>query len=211
MAKVNYWFLSSVVLALVLVLVLSNLKSCASKTATAPVDSTISKVVVYKKDTIFIHVPARVHYAERIIHDTFLFSKIIHSKGDTLVRFINQCADLVFLSDTFLKKNSFKAILNDTLHFNRLVGRSFRFADLRPDTITTITTKLYKPQPFVKIYAGLDFGLGFKPVGYSYQGGVDVDAILQDRFLIGIKGGINSALEPQVGVRFSSKISLRKP
>jgi hypothetical protein len=44
----------------------------------------------------------------------------------------------------------------------------------------------------------------------NYRGGVAFDAIISDRHLIGLNGGLNSFLQPEVGIRFSEKIRLRK-
>jgi hypothetical protein len=44
----------------------------------------------------------------------------------------------------------------------------------------------------------------------NYRGGAAFDAIISDKHLIGLNGGINNSLQPEIGIRFSEKIRLGK-
>lgn len=206
--KVNYWFISTIVLCFVIVLLLS-LPTCNGG-KTSPIKTSVKTEIRYKTDTIFSEIMRTKLLESRVKHDTFLFYRIVSSNSDTILKFIEACTDSVFVSDTIVKKNSFIAIIADTLQQNKIIGRSFHFADLRPDTFRIVTNTVEAKQPLVKIYVGVDFKTGVKATGNSFQGGADIDAIFKDRFLLGLNGGISSKLEPLIGVRFSTKISLRK-
>ena len=210
MKKINYWLISTVALAVAVVVLLCNLKSCAPNQHAKP-SATVKKVIVYKTDTVFSFLQGKVHFSERVVHDTVLFQKIIHSGGDTLLSFIQGCTDIIYTADTFAKPHSYLAILNDTVQNNRISGRSFRFADLRPDTLTYITIKEPAKQALIKIYMGAGLSAAFKnKIFSSYQGNVDIDAIFRDKVLFGISAGMNSNIEPVIGVRVAGKISLKK-
>jgi hypothetical protein len=43
----------------------------------------------------------------------------------------------------------------------------------------------------------------------NYRGGVAFDAIISDKHLIGLNGGINNNLQPEIGIRFSQKIRFK--
>lgn len=209
--RINYWYIITAVLALIIVLIL-NLKSCGTaKQSDTPAILTDVKIR-YKTDTIFKQIMRISSGKTQIVHDTVFAERLISSPKDTLFSYLIGCSDLVYSADTFFQKNNLIAVIADTLQHNRIVGRSFRFADLRPDTIRIYTKTLPAKVPLLKLYVGFDLGLGFLATApTSYQGGVDVDAILSDRFLVGVKAGLNSRLETQVGIRFSSKISFKKP
>ena len=68
-----------------------------------------------------------------------------------------------------------------------------------------------KKQPLVKVYTGLYGGVAIQNKAVaSYHGGVGLDAIISDRHMIGLQGGLNSALQMEFGVRFGEKIRLKK-
>lgn len=209
--RINYWFFISAILAFVIVLLLS-IKSCNTNRSSKPSAVLTKTEIRYKTDTVFQQIMRITKGTTSIVHDSIFTDRLLLSPPDTIYRYLISCSDLVFITDTFAKKNSFIAIVDDTLQHNRIIGRSFRFADLRPDTIRSYTQRLPAKTPLVKLYVGFDLGLGYLASSpASYQGGVDVDAIFSDRFLLGIKGGLNSRLETQLGLRFSSKISFKKP
>lgn len=210
MKKINYWLISTIALTVAMIVLLCNLKSCAPNQASKPT-ITVKKVVVYKTDTIFSFLQGKIHFSESVIHDTVLYQKIIQLGADSLLSYLQACTDKVFLSDTFANPYSYLAILNDTIQNNRVLGRSFRFADLRPDTLTYITIKEPAKQALLKVYIGAGFCSSFRNKKFStYQGAADVDFVFRDKVMVGISGGVNSNIDPVIGIRISSKISLKK-
>ena len=68
-----------------------------------------------------------------------------------------------------------------------------------------------KKQSLVKVYLGVNLGATIPQGSIGvYNGGGNVDAIIADKHMIGFNGGINSLIQPQIGFRFSEKISFRK-
>ena len=206
--KVNYWFFSTVVLSFVIIALLS-LSDC-NGSRNKPIKQNVKTIVRYKTDTVFTEIMRTKTLQLKSVPDTVLLFKILSSGKDTILKYLEYCTDTVYYLDTISKANSFTAVISDTLQHNRIIGRSFRFADLRPDTLRIVTNIVPAKQPLVKVYLGVDFRTVFGLLGNSFQGGADIDAIFKDRFLLGINGGLSSKLEPLAGIKFSTKISLRK-
>jgi hypothetical protein len=103
--------------------------------------------------------------------------------------------------------------MSATVTANELIDVAVEFQNLKPDVIKIVerTNTIEKKQSLVKVYAGLYAGIALQAqtIG-NYRGGVAFDAIISDRHLIGLNGGLNSFLQPEIGIRFSEKIRLRK-
>lgn len=134
----------------------------------------------------------------------------------------SRCLDTnTYKLDSFLVDN-FRASATATVTNNEVINMSIEWQNLKPEkwkVKSTETTKTAKPeikevekkQSLVKIYTGLYGGLAIqnKTVA-SYHGGIGLDAIISDRHMIGLQGGLNSALQMEFGLRFGEKIRLKK-
>ena len=137
--------------------------------------------------------------------------------GDTVsdhdFSYTNSCLDTnIFTVDTQAVDN-FKARATATVTNNQLIGLHIEYQNFKPEKwkVLSKTVTVEKKQSLVKVYTGIYAGVSIanKTVA-SYHGGVGLDAIISDRHLIGFQGGLNSSLHPEVGVRFSEKIRLKK-
>ncbi len=125
------------------------------------------------------------------------------------------CLDTtIYKVDTLCPEN-FRATATATVTNNELINLKVDYKNLAPEKwrIETITKTVVqeKKQSLVKVYLGVHLGTTIvnKTIG-TYRGGGDIDAIIADRHMLGINGGINSNLQPEVGIRFAEKISFRK-
>ena len=123
------------------------------------------------------------------------------------------CLDTnIYHQDTFLVDN-FRAQTTAIITGNELIALNVSYQNLKPEKwkVLSKTVTVEKKQSLVKVYTGIYAGVAIanKTVA-SYHGGVGLDAIISDRHLIGFQCGLNSSLHPEVGVRFSEKIRLKK-
>ena len=124
-----------------------------------------------------------------------------------------KCLDTNYYETLTHYPDSFRARMSATVTANELIDVAVEFQNLKPDIIKIVerTNTIEKKQSLVKVYAGLYAGVALKGQTLAnYRGGVAFDAIISDRHLIGLNGGINNNLQPEIGIRFSQKIRLRK-
>lgn len=146
--------------------------------------------------------------------DTNKVKALEYSTANNLeLSYISSCLDTnIFTVDTQAVDN-FKAHATATVANNQLIGLLIEYQNFKPERwkVLSKTVTVEKKQSLVKIYTGIYAGVAIanKTVA-SYHGGVGLDAIISDRHLIGFQCGLNSSLHPEVGVRFSEKIRLKK-
>jgi len=126
---------------------------------------------------------------------------------------INICLDTNIYKNDTLAVDNFRATSTAYVTNNELVKLQIEWLNLKPELwkIKRETVTVEKKQSLVKVYTGLYGGvvIANKTVT-SYHGGIGLDAIISDRHLIGLQGGLNSALQMEFGVRFGEKIRLKK-
>ena len=146
--------------------------------------------------------------------DTNKVKALEYSTANNLeLSYISSCLDTnIFIIDTQAVDN-FKAHATATVTNNQLIGLLIEYQNFKPERwkVLSKTVTVEKKQSLVKVYTGLYGGVAIqnKTVA-SYHGGIGLDAIISDRHLIGFQCGLNSSLHPEVGVRFSEKIRLKK-
>ena len=124
-----------------------------------------------------------------------------------------KCLDTNYYETLTHYPDSFRARMSATVTANELIDVAVEFQNLKPDVIKIVerTNTIEKKQSLVKVYAGLYGGVALKGQTLAnYRGGVAFDAIISDRHLIGLNIGTNNQLLPEIGIRFSEKIRLRK-
>jgi len=131
---------------------------------------------------------------------------------DTL-SYTNYCLDTNIYKNDTISVDNFRATSTAYVTNNELVKLQIEWLNLKPELwkIKRETITVEKKQSLVKIYAGLYGGVAIqnKKVA-SYHGGIGLDAIISDRHMICLQGGLNSALQMEFGVRFGEKIRLKK-
>ena len=131
---------------------------------------------------------------------------------DTL-SYTNYCLDTNIYKNDTISVDNFRATSTAYVTNNELIKLQIEWLNLKPELwkIKRETITVEKKQSIVKIYTGLYGGVAIqnKKVA-SYHGGIGLDAIISDRHMIGLQGGLNSALQMEFGVRFGEKIRLRK-
>lgn len=177
-------------------------------------DSVIYSQVEYRdsiivKDTMVITLisgkPTKVKTAK--------FTDTVNINIDSSLFTVNKYLDTNYYETLKYYPDSFRARATGIVSGNELIEWNFDFQNLKPDVIKIIerTNTIEKKQSLVKVYAGLYAGIALQgqSIG-NYRGGVAFDAIISDRHLIGLNGGLNSFLQPEIGIRFSEKIRLKK-
>ena len=123
-----------------------------------------------------------------------------------------KCLDTNYYETLTHYPDSFRARMSATVTANELIDVAVEFQNLKPDVIKIVerTNTIEKKQSLVKVYAGLYAGIALQAqtIG-NYRGGVAFDAIISDKHLIGLNGGINNNLQPEIGIRFSQKIRFK--
>jgi hypothetical protein len=211
MRKFNYDLLALLGITLLLGLLLgayitNELKMC---------DSVVYSKVEYRdsivvKDTITITLikgkPTKVKQAKFTVTQNVTLN-------DTVNDAANLCLDTNYYETFSFHPDSFRARMTATVTANELIDVSVEFKNLKPDIIKIVerTNTIEKKQSLLKVYAGLYGGVALKGQTLAnYRGGVTFDAIISDKHLIGLNGGINNNLQPEIGIRFSEKIRLGK-
>ena len=123
-----------------------------------------------------------------------------------------KCLDTNYYETLTHYPDSFRARMSATVTANELIDVAVEFQNLKPDVIKIVerTNTIEKKQSLVKVYAGLYGGVALKGQTLAnYRGGVAFDAIISDKHLIGLNGGINNNLQPEIGIRFSQKIRFK--
>ena len=126
---------------------------------------------------------------------------------------IGNCLDTNLFQFDTISVDNFRATAHATVSNNEILNMDIEWRNLKPEKwkIMTKTVTVQQKQALVKVYTGFYAGctIANKTVA-SYHGGIGLDAVISDRHLIGLQGGLNSMLQPEVGVRFSEKIRLKK-
>ena len=76
--------------------------------------------------------------------------------------FTNDCSYSVLYADTLYQKAQYRAVINDTISQNHIIGRSIFFADLHPIQVEHIehTQSLMKKPPLIQLSIGLTIAAG---------------------------------------------------
>jgi hypothetical protein len=123
------------------------------------------------------------------------------------------CLDTNLYKFDTISVDNFRATATATVANNEILNMSVEWLNLKPELwkIKRETITVEKKQSLVKVYTGLYGGVAIanKTVA-SYHGGIGLDAVISDRHLVGLQGGLNSSLQMEFGVRFSEKIRLKK-
>ena len=121
------------------------------------------------------------------------------------------CLDTNLYKFDTISVDNFRATA--TVANNEILNMAIEWRNLKPELwkIKRETITVPQKQSLVKVYTGLYGGVAIanKTVA-SYHGGIGLDAIISDRHLVGLQGGLNSSLQMEFGVRFSEKIRLKK-
>ena len=136
-------------------------------------------------------------------------------KADTLgfSNEINICLDTNIYKNDTLSVDNFRATSTAYVTNNELVKLQVEWINLKPELwkIKRETITVEKKQSVVKVYTGLYGGISLQNKAVaSYRGGIGLDAIISDRHLIGLQGGLNSSMQMEFGLRFSEKLRLKK-
>ena len=126
---------------------------------------------------------------------------------------INTCLDTNIYKNDTLSVDNFRATSTAYVTNNELVKLQIEWLNLKPELwkIKRETVTVEKKQSLVKVYTGIYGGVVIaNKMVTSYHGGVGLDAIISDRHIIGLQGGLNSALQMEFGLRFGEKIRLKK-
>ncbi len=123
------------------------------------------------------------------------------------------CLDTNIYKNDTLSVDNFRATSTAYVTNNELIKLQIEWINLKPELwkIKRETITVDKKQSVVKVYTGLYGGVAIqnKTVA-SYHGGIGLDAIISDRHLIGLQGGLNSSMQMEFGLRFSEKLRLKK-
>ena len=123
------------------------------------------------------------------------------------------CLDTNLYKFDTISVDNFRATATATIANNEILNMAIEWRNLKPEfwKIKRETITVPQKQSLVKVYTGLYGGVAIanKTVA-SYHGGIGLDAIISDRHLVGLQGGLNSSLQMEFGVRFSEKIRLKK-
>ena len=136
-------------------------------------------------------------------------------KADTLgfSNEINICLDTNIYKNDTLSVDNFRATSTAYVTNNELIKLQVEWINLKPELwkIKRETITVEKKQSVVKVYTGLYGGISLQNKAVaSYRGGIGLDAIISDRHLIGLQGGLNSSMQMEFGLRFSEKLRLKK-
>lgn len=123
------------------------------------------------------------------------------------------CLDTNLYKFDTISVDNFRATATATVANNEILNMDIEWRNLKPELwkIKRETITVPQKQSLVKVYTGLYGGVAIanKTVA-SYHGGIGLDAVICDRHLVGLQGGLNSSLQMEFGVRFSEKIRLKK-
>jgi len=129
------------------------------------------------------------------------------------IKYSSLCLDTNIYKNDTLSVDNFRATSTAYVTNNELIKLQVEWINLKPELwkIKRETITIEKKQSVVKVYTGLYGGISLqnKTVA-SYHGGIGLDAIISDRHLIGLQGGLNSSMQMEFGVRFSEKLRLKK-
>mgnify|MGYP006367963655 CR=1 FL=1 len=135
------------------------------------------------------------------------------SGHSTIVSVSSLCLDTNIYKNDTLSVDNFRATSTAYVTNNELIKLQVEWINLKPELwkIKRETITVEKKQSVVKVYTGLYGGISLqnKTVA-TYHGGIGLDAIISDRHLIGLQGGLNSSMQMEFGVRFSEKLRLKK-
>ena len=133
---------------------------------------------------------------------------------DTMANLNNtmaNCLDTNIYKNDTISVDNFRATSTAYVTNNELIKLQVEWINLKPELWKIKRETIEKKQSVVKVYTGLYGGISLQNKTVAiYRGGIGLDAIISDRHLIGLQGGLNSFLQPEVGIRFSEKIRLKK-
>jgi len=135
------------------------------------------------------------------------------SGHSTIVSVSSPCLDTNIYKNDTLSVDNFRATSTAYITNNELIKLQVEWINLQPELwkIKRETITVAKKQSVVKVYTGLYGGISLQNKTVAiYRGGIGLDAIISDRHLIGLQGGLNSSLQMEFGVRFSEKLMLKK-
>jgi len=169
---------------------------------------------IAKTDTI-THYITRTDTALKLVYlDRPVPVKVIRYKTDSfsypiMVESIAQtCLDTVLYSDSIRQAGKFKAVINDTITNNGIIGRSVYFADLTPIESKTVTNTLVKKPPLVKVYLGAIGTVPLTNIGLQrFDAGIASSFVFVDRYAVDLNYQVFGM---QVQLGFKAKISFRK-
>ena len=157
-------------------------------------------------------VETRKYKGATIIADT-LRPTIDTFGNSTIVSVSALCLDTNIYKNDTLSVDNFRATSTAYVTNNELIKLQVEWINLKPELwkIKRETITVEKKQSVVKVYTGLYGGISLqnKTVA-TYHGGIGLDAIISDRHLIGLQGGLNSSMQMEFGLRFSEKLRLKK-
>jgi hypothetical protein len=124
-----------------------------------------------------------------------------------------ECLDTnIYFKETH-EPDSFRIITYAEVTNNEMIKLKVTFENLLKERIRIIerTNTIENKQSLVKVYLGAYANVAIQSKAIaSYRGGIGLDAIISDKHLIGLQGGVNSFLQPEIGIRFSEKIRFKK-
>ena len=126
---------------------------------------------------------------------------------------ITYCLDTNIYKNDTLSVDNFRATSTAYVTNNELIKLQVEWINLQPELwkIKRETITVAKKQSVVKVYTGLYGGISLQNKTVAiYRGGIGLDAIISDRHLIGLQGGLNSSMQMEFGLRFSEKLRLKK-
>ena len=135
------------------------------------------------------------------------------SGHSTIVSVSSLCLDTNIYKNDTLSVDNFRATSTAYVTNNELIKLQVEWINLKPELwkIKRETITVEKKQSVVKVYTGLYGGISLQNKTVAiYRGGIGLDAIISDRHLIGLQGGLNSSMQMEFGVRFSEKLRLKK-
>jgi hypothetical protein len=142
-------------------------------------------------------VETRKYKGATIIADT-LRPTIDTFGHSTIVSVSALCLDTNIYKNDTLSVDNFRATSTAYVTNNELIKLQVEWLNLKPELwkIKRETITVEKKQSLVKVYTGLYGGVAIanKTVA-SYHGGIGLDAVISDRHLVGLQGGLNSSLQ----------------
>ena len=196
----------TVLFTVVLLWVLSRIGCGSNHGSNSPIiakTDTVTKLIT-RTDTalklVYVDRPVPVKVI-RYKTDSFSYPVMIESIAQT-------CLDTVLYSDSIRQAGKFKAVINDTITNNGIVGRSVYFADLTPIENKTVTNSVIKKPPLVKVYLGVIGTIPLTNIGLQrFDAGIASSFVFVDRYAVDLNYQLFGM---QVQLGFKAKISFKK-
>lgn len=196
----------TVVFTVLLIWLLSQIGCGGKRASNSPViakTDTVTKLIT-RTDTslklVYVDRPVPVKVI-RYKTDSFSYPVMVESMAQT-------CLDTVLYSDSIRQAGKFKAVINDTITNNGIIGRSVYFADLTPIESKTVTNTLVKKPPLVKVYLGAIGTVPLTNIGlHRFDAGIALSFVFKDRYAVDLNYQVFGM---QVQLGFKAKISFKK-